>query len=131
MRPLFDALSRLLGQLAGVLLLACAGIEPDRQASHLAMVKEQLQAAHACFAGLARPRHLGATFHAMGQTLALLDDVTARLERHPAAVLPGDGAFGTLMEELSAARRLLLAGSTPALGIGLVDFAGACCARGD
>jgi hypothetical protein len=130
LQTLFDRLSRLLGQLAGVALLASAGAEPDRQISHLAVVKEQLQAVREALAGLARPRHLAATFHAMVETLALMDEMTAWLDRRPAAAFLDDSAFCTLMERLSAARRLLLAGSAPGLGIGLVDFAGSCCALG-
>jgi hypothetical protein len=130
LRPLFDRLSRLLGQLAGVAILVSAGADPDRQFCHLVVVKEQLQAAHEAFAKLAQPRRLVATFRAMGQTLTLLDEMTARLERRPAAVLQDDDTFSNLTGALSAARRLLLAGSVPNLGIGLVDFAGACCALG-
>jgi len=128
LQPLFDRLSRLLGQLAGVALLASAGAEPDRQVCHLAVIKAQLQAAHDAYAGLARPRHLAESFHAMGQTLALLEHTMARLDRRPAIALLDDASFHELTQGLSAARRLLIAGSPP--GLGIVDFAGACCARG-
>jgi len=128
LRPLFDRLSRLLGQLAGVALLTSAGAEPDRQVCHLAAIKAQLQAAHEAFASLAPPRHLAGTFHAMGQTLALIDEIMARLDRQPAIARLGDDSFAALTQALSAARRRLLSGS--AAGLGIVDFAGACCALG-
>jgi hypothetical protein len=128
LRPLFDRLSRLLGQMAGLALLASAGAEPDRQVCHLAVVKAQLQAAHEAFARLARPLHLAGTFDAMGQTLALMEEIMARLDRRPAIALLDDGSFSALTQGLSAARRLLLSGSAP--GLGIVDFAGACCALG-
>ena len=128
LRPLFDALSRLLGQLAGVALLVSAGVEPDRQLSHLAMIKVQLQSVHEAYARLTPPRHLAGSFHAMGQTLALLKQIMARLDRRPAIALMDDGPFCELTQALTTARRLLLAGSAP--GLGIVEFAGACCALG-
>jgi hypothetical protein len=130
LQPLFDRLSRLLGQLAGVALLACAGADSDRQAGHLAVVKEQLEAAHAAFARLVRPQRLADSLHAMAESLALMDEMTACLDRRPAGLFLDDGAFSELLAKLNQARRLLLSGSAPGLGIGLVDFAGACCAFG-
>jgi len=126
LQPLFDRLSRLLGQLAGVALLASAGAEPDRQLCHLAVAKEQLQSAHEGYARLARPRHLADSFHAMGQALALLEQIMAQLDRRPAIALLDDASFCELTQGLSTARRLLLSASAPDLGI--VDFVGACCA---
>ena len=128
LQPLFNKLSRLLGQMAGMALLASAGTEPDRQVCHLASVKAQLQAAHEAYARLARPRHLAGTFHAMGETLALMDETMARLDRRPAIALLDDDSFFALTQGLSAARRLLVTASAP--GLGIVDFAGACCALG-
>ena len=128
LKPLFDRLSRLLGQLAGVALLASAGAEPDRQVCHLAAVKAQLRAAHEAYARLARPRHLAGTFHAMGETLVLIEETMAWLDQRPAIALLDDDSFFALTEALSAARRLLVTASAP--GLGIVDFAGACCALG-
>lgn len=128
LQPLFNRLSRLLGQMAGMALLASAGAEPDRQVCHLAAVKAQLQAAHEAYARLARPQHLAGSFHAMGRTLALMEEMVARLERRPAIALLDDDSFFALAQELSAARRVLLSGSAP--GLDIVDFAGACCALG-
>lgn len=128
LQPLFDRLSRLLGQLAGVALLASAGAEPDRQLCHLAVIKEQLQSVHDAYAGLTRPRHLAESFHAMGQTLATLEQIVARLDRRPAIARLDDALFHELTQRLGAARRLLISGSPP--GLGIVDFTGACCALG-
>jgi hypothetical protein len=128
LKPLFDRLSRLLGQLAGVALLASAGTEPDRQLCHLAVIKTQLQSAREAHARLDPPQRLTGTFHAMGQTLALIDEIMARLDRRPAIALLDDDSFAALTQALSAARRRLLSGS--AAGLGIVDFAGACCALG-
>ena len=128
LQPVFDRLSRLLGQLAGVALLASAGAEPDRQDCHLAVIKEQLEAAQEAFARLARPRHLAGTFHAMGATLALIEQVMAQLDRRPVVALLDDDLFSALTQTLAAARRLLLSASAPSLSI--VDFSGACCALG-
>ena len=128
LQPVFDRLSRLLGQLAGVALLASAGAEPDRQDCHLAVIKEQLEAAEVAFARLARPRHLAGTFHAMGGTLALIEQVMARLDRRPGLAHLDDSSFSALTQMLAAARRLLLSAS--ARGLAVVDFSGACCAHG-
>jgi len=64
----------------------------------------------------------------MGETLALMEETMARLDRRPAIALLDDDSFIALTQGLSAARRLLVSASAP--GLGIVDFAGACCALG-
>ena len=130
LQPLSDRLSRLLGQVAGILHLVSAGTEPNRQLCPLASVRDQLEAARAAFAGFARPRRLAASFRAAGRTLAMLDEILARLERRPATAPGDDREFLRLIERLRVARHQLHAGGALRLGIGIVDFTGACCAFG-
>jgi hypothetical protein len=71
------------------------------------------------------PAALPASAEALRQVLPLLGEILDKLEeRRPA----GEDRLPALLSRLQATRRLLLAGSAPALGIGLVDLAGACCA---
>jgi len=128
--PLFDRLSRILGQMAGLLMLAAAGLGPERLASHVASLKDQLAAAREGFAGSNAPSRLPAGFAAAGSALAELEELAAQLGSRPAGMLGDDRAFVDALGRLAGIRGRLLAASAPGLGIGLVDFAGACCAWG-
>lgn len=128
--PLFDRLSRILGQVAGLLLLSAAKLEAGRLSSHLASVKDQLAEAREAFAELPAPRRLPASLEAAGRALSALDALATELAERPAGTLHSDGEFMTALDRLAAIRAALVAASAPGLGIGLVDFAGACCAWG-
>jgi len=124
LKPLYDRLSALLGQAAGLLLLMAAGPDPERERLHLIAMRGQYAAA-ADALHLVLPAALPASTAALRQALPLLGEILDKLEeRRPA----GEDRLPALLGRLQAARRLLLAGSAPALGIGLVDLSGACCA---
>jgi hypothetical protein len=120
LQPLDERASRLLGQLAGILLLATAGTDPERPRAHLPALRARYAEVCATYRELAPPHHLGATFRAIGEALALIGGALDELDARAAAPLP--------MARLQAARRALQRGSRPALGIAPVDLASACCA---
>ena len=94
LKPVYDRLSALLGQAAGLLLLTTAGSgDPAAERLHLISLRAQY---------------------------AEIEESLRRMAPQP--FLPA--LLGRLLE----ARRLLLAGSAPRLGMGLVDLSGACCA---
>jgi hypothetical protein len=128
--PLFDRLSRILGQVAGLLLLSGAGLDAERLSSHLAAVKDQLAEAREALTGLRTPRRLPISFKAAGNALSAMEEFTRRLAKRPGGTLGDDAEFKTALDRMAAIRAQLLTASAPSLGIGLVDFASACCAWG-
>jgi hypothetical protein len=125
LKPLFDRLSALLGQAAGALLLANAGGDPERERLHLISMREQYAAASDAFGSMARPLGLAASFEAARLVLPMLGDILTSLEDRPPCAGDSKALLGRRLLE---ARRILLAGSSPRHGLGLVDLAGACCA---
>lgn len=128
--PLFDRLSRILGQIAGLLLLSSAGLNAEHLSNHLASVQDQLAEAREVFTGLPAPRRLRMSFDGAGSALSAMEEFTRQLAKRPGGTLGDDGEFRTALDRLAAIRARLLRASAPSLGIGLVDFASACCAWG-
>ena len=120
LQPVYQRTSCLLGQLAGILLLRAAGADPDRGHAHLPALGAQYAAACDAYRRLETPRHLAASFRAIGEALrqigAALGEFDARAPR------------STLPARLQAARRALQQGSRPALGLLPIDLDSACCA---
>jgi hypothetical protein len=124
-KPLFDRLSALLGQIAGILLLAGAGGDPESERLHVFALRAQFSAAIDAVQRVIPPPGLDASYEATRRALPILSEILADLEKRRAAdatVLRRH--IGRVLE----VRRLLLAASVPALGVGLVDLTGACCA---
>jgi hypothetical protein len=124
LRPVFDRLSALLGQAAGVLLLSNAGGDPARERLHLIAMREQYAAASDALRAMPRPLGLAASFDAAQRVLPMLGEILNVLERRS----PCAEDSKALLRRLLEARRTLLNGSAPRHGLGLVDLAGACCA---
>ena len=124
LKPLFDRLARLLGQAAGILLLSHAGGDPARERLHLIAMREQYAAAGAALGAMPRPLGLAASFDAAQRALPMLGDILRSLERRPPSAEDSKALVGRLLE----ARRILLDGSAPGHGLGLIDLTGACCA---
>jgi hypothetical protein len=130
LQPLFAQAARLLGQTAGLLLLAAAGSDLDRQKSHLRVARAQWRDLRMAYRGLESPTHFATSFGAVGITIDRLGSLLDRLDRRFATILREDAELATLLAELSATRRILQKGSCPHRGLAIVDLAGACCAAG-
>jgi hypothetical protein len=128
LQPVFARLAALLGQAAGVLMLALVRADPERQRLHLAAMRENHAAAAAALAAPAAPSPLAASRRAAEQALPILRGILDALDARYGAALEGGAELSDLFRRLAAARRILLAGSEPRLGLGLVDLTGACCA---
>jgi hypothetical protein len=123
LKPLFDRLSALLGQAAGILLLSHGRRDPERERLHLIAMRQQYAATRDTLGSMARPLGLAASFDAARRALPMLGEILTLLEeRSPSA------DSKALIARLLEARRILLHGSTPRHGLGLVDLTGACCA---
>jgi hypothetical protein len=128
LQPLFTRTARLLGQAAGLLLLANAGSDLDRQRSHLRVARAQWQDLAAAFGDLESPESASPGQRAIGATIERLGEILDRLDRRFLASLREDGDFTGLLNELAATRAILQSGSCPHSGLTIVDLAGACCA---
>jgi hypothetical protein len=124
--PQFARASRMLGQLAGILLLAAGGSDPGRHRTHLLVLKEQYAGACDAYRRLASPTHLGPTFAAVAGALRLIGTALQRIE-HCAASPSAESQRALLLTELGKARRILQAGSVPGLGLAVVDLTTSCC----
>jgi hypothetical protein len=125
LKPVYDRLSALLGQAAGLLLLTAAGADPEAERLHLVSLSAQYAEAEEALRRMAPQPLLPASAEALCRALPLIREILEALGNRPPA---SDGPLPALLGRLLEARRLLLAGSAPRLGIGLVDLTGACCA---
>lgn len=124
LQPAFNGATRLLGQVAGVLLLANAGSDLDRQRQHLNNARAQWRELDQ-IAG-----HLDQSMTGIGivESIGRLGVLVDRLDRRFSASLGDDEDLRKMLEELAAIRALLQTASCPLHGLALVDFAGGCCA---
>jgi hypothetical protein len=125
LKPVYDRLSALLGQAAGLLLLTTAGADPEARRLHLISLRAQYAEIEESLRSMVPQTLLPAGDDALRRALPLIGEILEALaERRPAS----DGLLPAMLGRLMEVRRLLLAGSAPRLGIGLVDLTGACCA---
>ena len=125
LKPVYDRLSALLGQAAGFLLLTTAGGNPETARLHLISLRAQYAEIEESLRSMAPQTYLPASDHALRRALPLIGEILEALGTRPSAA---DGPLPALLGRLLEVRRLLLAGSAPRLGVGLVDLSGACCA---
>ena len=130
LQPLFAQTARLLGQSAGLLLLATAGSDLDRQRSHLLVARVQWGDLREAYRRLESPTPTTTSFRAVGGAIDRLGLLLDRLDRRFATTLREASELSTLLAELTAARRILQSGGCPNHGLTIVDLAGACCAAG-
>ena len=126
LQPLFAKAARLLGQTAGLLLLASAGSEPGRQRDHLHVARLQWAELRDSYRAVESPA--SASREAVGTTIERLGALLDRLDRRFQAYLGEEGELAGLLAELATTRRILQAGSCPHGGLAIIDLAGACCA---
>jgi hypothetical protein len=126
LQPLYNGTVRLLGQVAGLLLLANAGSDPDRQREHLgAALRSWRELQDGIEAELV---FRSKTAEAVANSVTRLGAVLERLERRFARSLREDSELPLMLGELAGIRRILHEASCPQHGLALVDLSGACCA---
>jgi hypothetical protein len=127
-RPVYDALKRVLGQISGVLILAEVGARDDgREDGILAAGRTELAEArerwHAVNAPTAARRH----HQAVGEIALMLDEAFALLQRR---LRGAEATDDRLVGLLFRAQRALLRAAEPRAGMAPVDFRHACCSCG-
>jgi hypothetical protein len=125
-QPLYNGAVRLVGQVAGLLLLANAGSDLDRQRGHLHTARLQwrdLQDRIESDLAFRSP-----TVAAIAQSVERIGILLDRLEHRFARSLTDDAELPALLGELAVIRAVLQNASCPQHGLAIVDFAGACCA---
>ena len=124
LQPLFNGATRLLGQISGLLLLAIAGGDLDRQRQHVQVARLHWRHLQDGRGGLVVSKPATGVVESLSRLGVLLD----RLERRFALALRDEHELAAMLREIAAIRRLLQDSSCPRHGLALVDFAGACCA---
>lgn len=125
-QPLYNGAVRLLGQVAGLLLLAQAGSDLDRQRGHLHTARLQWRELQNRIESDLAFRSPAAA--AVTESVARIGTLLDRLEHNFALSLADDAELPALLGELAAIRAVLQNASCPQHGLAMVDFAGACCA---
>jgi hypothetical protein len=126
LQPLYNRAVRLLGQTAGLLLLANAGSDHDRQREHLgAALRDCRELQDALEGGLALR---STTAAAVANSAKRIGDLLERLDQRFARSLRDGVELSAMLGEIASVRRLLHESACPHHGLALVDFSGACCA---
>ena len=126
LQPLYNGAVRLLGQAAGLLLLANAGSDPDRQREHLGAARRNWRELQDIVESELAFR--SKTAETVAKSVARLGALLERLDRRFARVLRDDVELSAMLGELAGIRCLLHESACPQHGLALVDFSGACCA---
>jgi len=126
LKPLYDRLSALLGQIAGLLLLSGSRRDLESERLHLISLHAQCAEAEAAFGDLSPAARALAAGEAAARALAMLAEMLEAIDRNL------DAARGPMpanvLAQLQSARRLLLMAAAPRLGIKLIDLSAGCCA---
>ncbi len=126
LQPLYNGAVRLLGQAAGLLLLANAGSDLDRQREHLGVALRNWRELQDAIESEVVFR--SKTAAAVAKGVVRLGALLERLEQRFARSLSDDTELSAMLGELAGIRQLLHEASCPQHGLALVDFTGACCA---
>jgi hypothetical protein len=126
LQPLYNGAVRLLGQVAGLLLLANAGSDLDRQRGHLRIALLQWRELQEAIESDLAFRSPAAA--AVADSVERIGALLQRLERRFALSLTDAAELPHLLGELAAIRGVLQSASCPQHGLAIVDFTGACCA---
>jgi hypothetical protein len=128
LRPVYDAMKRCLGQMAGLLLLLQtrsldphrAGVTHDTMRDLLAELSDRLRA-------LKAPESAQRHFHSLEVLVRQLETGAEQLNRQKDLIDPASADLDALVRTLFAIQHGLLAAAEPRAGISPVDFTAACC----
>ncbi|MBB5753437.1 hypothetical protein [Prosthecomicrobium pneumaticum] len=126
--PVFDACRRLIGQLAGLLILVRAsGRREVLDLPDLPIAEERWRAAGERLAGLAAPGGLAAHRARLEAAWRLIGEGLASIRRFGERA-GGEAAIDRAADEIAAAYRALKTASDAEAGLAMVDLRQACCA---
>jgi hypothetical protein len=128
LRPVYDAMKRCLGQMAGLLLLLqtrCldphrAGVTHDAMREGLAEISDRLRALQA-------PEGAQRHFRGLEALVRQLEAGAEQLNRQKDLIDPASADLDALVRRLFAIQQGLLAAAEPRAGLSPVDFTAACC----
>jgi hypothetical protein len=128
LRPVYDAMKRCLGQMAGLLLLLqtrCldphrAGVTHDAMRDLLAELSDRLCA-------LKAPESAQRHFRGLKALVRQLETGAEQLNRQKDLIDPASADLDALVRTLFAIQHGLLAAAEPRAGLSPVDFTAACC----
>jgi hypothetical protein len=128
LRPVYDAMKRCLGQMAGLLLLLqtrCldphrAGVTHDAMREILTELSDRLRALQA-------PEGTHRHFRGLEALVRQLEAGAEQLNRQKDLIDPASADLDALVRRLFAIQQGLLAAAEPRAGLSPVDFTAACC----
>jgi hypothetical protein len=128
LRPVYDAMKRCLGQMAGLLLLLQtrsldphrAGVTHDAMRDLLAELSDRLRA-------LKAPESARRHFRGLEALVRQLETGAEQLNRQKDLIDPASADLDALVRTLFAIQHGLLAAAEPRAGLSPVDFTAACC----
>ena len=128
LRPVYDAMKRCLGQMAGLLLLLQTRcLDPHRaDVTHDAM-REILVELSDRLCVLKAPEGAQRHFHGLEALVRQLEAGAEQLSRQKDLIDPASADLDALVRRLFAIQQGLLAAAEPRAGLSPVDFTAACC----
>jgi hypothetical protein len=128
LRPLYDAMKRCLGQMAGLLLLmqtraldaGRASLTHDAMRELLAELSDRLRA-------LKAPEGAERHFHGLQKLVGQLEASAGQFGRQKDLIDPAAADLDALVTRLFAIQQGLLAAAEPRAGLAPIDFRAACC----
>ena len=128
LRPVYDAMKRCLGQMAGLLLLLQTRcLDPHRaDVMHDAM-REILVELSDRLCVLKAPEGAQRHFHGLEALVRQLEAGAEQLSRQKDLIDPASADLDALVRRLFAIQQGLLAAAEPRAGLSPVDFTAACC----
>jgi hypothetical protein len=127
-RPLYDAMTRCLGQAAGLLLLVqTRGLDAQRGETVYDALRNSLGESVERLRAIAAPEPARAHMAAFEALVARLEDCARRLGAYRSLIDPAGADLDGVMSSLFVVQQGLLALAIPRAGLVPLDFRGACC----
>jgi hypothetical protein len=128
LRPVYDAMKRCLGQMAGLLLLLQTRcLDPHRAALTQDAMRQLLAELSDRLRALKAPEGAQRHFRGLEALVRQLEAGAEQLNRQKDLIDPASADLDALMGRLFAIQQGLLAAAEPRAGLSPVDFTAACC----
>lgn len=128
LRPVYDAMKRCLGQMAGLLLLLqTRSLDPHRASLAHDAIRDLLVELSDRLRALTAPEGAQRHFQRLEALVRQLEAGAEQLNRQKDLIDPASTGLDALVGRLFAAQQGLLAAAEPRAGLSPVDFTAACC----